>query len=82
MKNVFTKEAKIGLVSIISLALLYIGINFLKGINLFQPTNFYHVAFTNVKDVTVSSPVFVKDSKWVWFATSSMTTALPTRSLY
>ena len=63
MKNVFTKEAKIGLVSIISLALLYIGINFLKGINLFQPTNFYHVAFTNVKDVTVSSPVFVEGFK-------------------
>ncbi|MGM9758917.1 MAG: MlaD family protein [Parabacteroides sp.] len=63
MKNVFTKEAKIGLVSIISLVLLYIGINFLKGINLFQPTNYYQVAFTNVKDVTVSSPVFVEGFK-------------------
>ena len=32
MKSVFTKEAKIGLVTIVSLALLYLGINYLKGI--------------------------------------------------
>lgn len=63
MKSVFTKEAKIGLVSIISLALLYFGINYLKGINLFQPTNYYYVAFKNVKDVTVSSPVYVEGFK-------------------
>lgn len=63
MKTVFTKEAKIGLVSIISLALLYIGINYLKGINLFQPANHYKVVFTNVKGVTVSSPVFVEGFK-------------------
>lgn len=63
MKSVFTKEAKIGLVSIISLALLYFGINYLKGINLFQPTNYYFIAFKNVKDVTVSSPVYVEGFK-------------------
>lgn len=63
MKIVFTKEAKIGLVSIVSLALLYIGINYLKGINLFQPVNHYYVTFSNVKDVTISSPVFVDGFK-------------------
>lgn len=63
MKSVFTKEARIGLVSIISLALLYFGINYLKGINLFQPTNYYFIAFNNVKDVTVSSPVYVEGFK-------------------
>ena len=49
MKSVFTKEAKIGLVTIVSLALLYLGINYLKGINLFQPVNHYYVSFSNVK---------------------------------
>lgn len=63
MKNVFTKEAKIGIVSIISLALLYIGINYLKGINLFKPVNHYIVACTNVKGVTISSPVYVEGFK-------------------
>lgn len=63
MKKVFTKEAKIGLVSIISLALLYFGVNYLKGINLFKPANHYEVVFHNVKDVNVSSPVFIDGFK-------------------
>ena len=63
MKTVVTKEAKIGLVSIVSLALLYLGINYLKGVNLFKPVNHYYVAFSNVKGVTVSSPVFVEGFK-------------------
>lgn len=63
MKSILTKEAKIGLVSIISLVLLYFGINYLKGINLFKPVNHYFVTFHNVKDVTVSSPVYIDGFK-------------------
>ena len=63
MKTVFSKEAKIGLVSIISLILLYCGINYLKGINLFKPVNHYEVEFSNVKGVTISSPVYVEGFK-------------------
>jgi len=63
MKNKFTKEAKIGIVTIVGIALLYIGVNYLKGINLFKPVNHYFVTFNNVKDVTVSSPVFVEGFK-------------------
>ena len=49
--------------TIVSLALLYLGINYLKGINLFQPVNHYYVSFSNVKGVTISSPVFVDGFK-------------------
>jgi len=63
MKAKFTKEMIIGIVTIISLVLLYAGINFLKGINLFQPINHYYVACPNVKDVTVATPVFVEGFK-------------------
>ena len=63
MKSLFTKEAKIGLVSIVSLVLLYLGINYLKGINLFKPVNHYMIECTNVKGVTVSSPVYVEGFK-------------------
>ena len=63
MKRGFTKEAKIGIVTILSLALLYIGINYLKGVNLFKPVNQYYVTFSNVKELTVSSPVFVEGFK-------------------
>lgn len=58
MKN-FSKEAKIGLAAIVSLVLLYVGVNFLKGINLFKPANYYYISCSNVIDITISSPVFV-----------------------
>ncbi|MDR2146292.1 MAG: MlaD family protein [Tannerella sp.] len=59
----FSKEIKIGLAAIVSLVLLYIGINFLKGINLFKPANYYYVACNNVADITISSPVYVDGFK-------------------
>ena len=63
MKTKLSKEAIIGLVSIISLGLLYFGINYLKGVNLFKPANHYEVMFTNVKGITISSPVYVEGFK-------------------
>ncbi|MGP1477636.1 MAG: MlaD family protein [Phocaeicola sp.] len=52
------KEIKIGLLAIVAFACLIIGINYLKGINLFKVTNHYYVSFDNVAGVTLSSPVF------------------------
>ena len=63
MKRRFTKEAQIGLVTIISLVLLYIGFNYLKGVNIFKPSNYFYVAFDNVKDITISTPVYVDGFK-------------------
>ena len=63
MKQIFSKEAKIGLVTIVSLVLLYFGINYLKGVNLFKPVNHYEVEFDNVNGVTISSPVYVEGFK-------------------
>lgn len=63
MKMKFTKEVTIGIVTIISLTLLYMGVNYLKGINLFRSVNRYYVVCSNVKDLTISSPVFVEGFK-------------------
>jgi len=63
MKLKFTKEMTIGIVTIIGLTFLYVGINYLKGINLFRPINHYYVACPNVKDVTVATPVYVEGFK-------------------
>ena len=63
MKKKISKEVIIGIVTIASLVLLYIGINYLKGINLFKPANYYYVSCSHVKDINVSSPVFVEGFK-------------------
>ena len=58
-KKLFT----IGLFVLIALAILFFGIDFLKGINLFQPTNYYYVSYTNVEGLAVSAPVTVNGFK-------------------
>lgn len=52
------KETKIALTAVVALFLLFIGINFLKGINVFQSTNTYYVQFKDVAGLTVSNPVY------------------------
>jgi phospholipid/cholesterol/gamma-HCH transport system substrate-binding protein len=54
----FTKEVKIAITAIIAAVLLFIGINFLKGINLFKSENTYYAEFADIKGLTVSSQVF------------------------
>lgn len=54
----FTKEVKIGLTGIIAIAVLFLGLNFLKGINLFKSTNSYYISFSDAKGLTQSSPVY------------------------
>lgn len=63
MKKMFSKEVKIGITFIIALFLLYFGINFLKGINIFKPSNAYVVEFDDVTDLTLSSPVLLNGFK-------------------
>jgi len=63
MSKRFSKEIIIGFVTILSLVLLYIGVNYLKGINMFKPANYFYVSCTNVKDISVSTPVFVEGFK-------------------
>lgn len=63
MKKMFSKEVKIGIAFIIALFLLYFGINFLKGINIFKPSNAYVVEFDDVTGLTLSSPVLLNGFK-------------------
>ncbi len=51
------KEIKIALAAIVAVVLFYVGINFLKGINVFTSTNSYFVKFSNIAGLTVSTPV-------------------------
>ena len=63
MKKLFRKEALIGLIVIVAMAVLIIGIDFLKGINVFKATNYYLVSFTDVAGLAQSAPVTVNGYK-------------------
>ena len=49
MRKYFTKEVRIGIAGIIALCILVYGINYLKGIHMFKPTNYFYVKFQNIK---------------------------------
>lgn len=63
MKKYLTREVKIGFITLLSLVVLYFGINYLKGINLLKPTNHYYVKFKNVMELQKSSPVYIDGFK-------------------
>jgi len=63
MKKIFSKEMMIGLVTAISLVILYVGVNYLKGIKVFQPGNHYYVRMPTVSELQQSSPVYIDGFK-------------------
>ncbi len=59
MKKIFSREVIIGATGIIAILVIYLLINFFKGINLFKPDNHYYVKFSDVCQLVNSSPVFI-----------------------
>lgn len=53
-----SKEFKIGLITVIAGGLLYYGFNFLRGSDLFSPSNRFYATYTNVSGLTVSNPIY------------------------
>ena len=53
-----TKEVKIGLTGVIALVVLFLGINFLKGMNLFSSEDVYYIQFKNAKGLSKNSTVY------------------------
>ncbi len=63
MKKMFTKELTIGLSVVIAILILIFGIDYLKGINLFKPANFYVAYYDQVDGLAVSAPVSIQGFK-------------------
>lgn len=57
------KELVIGLCVAISLFVLFFGIDFLKGVNVFKAANYYYAQYTNVAGLQVSAPVMLNGFK-------------------
>lgn len=60
MKSKVSRNALIGLAFIASLVMIYFGINFLKGINVFKKQSQYYAVFDDVSKLLISSPIYVK----------------------
>ena len=63
MKIKFSRELQIGLLVIATITILYFGINYLKGINIFNPTNYYYAKFERVEGLVASNPVTIRGYK-------------------
>lgn len=55
----WSRNVKIGVAFLVSLVMIYFGINFLKGVNIFKSQNTYISVFKNVNNLNVSSPILV-----------------------
>lgn len=63
MKKFLTKEFIIGISVIVAICILFFGIDYLKGINIFKPANFYVADYSNVSGLEVSAPVNIDGFK-------------------
>lgn len=63
MKLKLTREQKIGLFAIITLASIYLVINYLKGKDLFSSSNTYYAVYNNVEGLNTTGPVYIRGLK-------------------
>ena len=54
-----SREVKIGIVVIVALGMLYFGLNYLKGINIFQPTTYFYAQYERVDGIVPTTPVMI-----------------------
>lgn len=59
MAKGISKEFKVGLMGILSLAIFYFGFNYLKGIDFFSSTNTFFALYKNIDGLSPSNPVVI-----------------------
>lgn len=62
-KKFFTREVRVGVMAIVAIFILYFGLNFLKGIDVFSSVNNYYAVYENIGGLVPSAPVYVKGFK-------------------
>ena len=53
------REIKVGILAVVCSGILYFGFNFLKGVNIFSPTNCYYGYFERSNGLTEQAPVYI-----------------------
>lgn len=54
----YSKEIKIALVAIVGIVVMFFGMNFLKGLDLFSSDDSYYIEFKDVTGLSSSSPIY------------------------
>lgn len=62
-KSTFSRELWIGVLGILAILIIYLLINFFKGINVFSNGEKYYVKFGNIGEIVNTSPVFINGYK-------------------
>ncbi|MBQ0084770.1 MAG: MCE family protein [Prevotella sp.] len=57
MKTFFSHEVKIAIIAIIAIVILFFGLQFLKGLNIFSSSRIYYAKFENIKGLAAGSPI-------------------------
>ena len=55
-----SREIKVALLAIVCIALLYFGMYFLRGVNLFSPTHTYIGQYERLDGLTEQAPVYIR----------------------
>lgn len=56
--KLFSKEVKIGITAILAAVFVFLGINFLKGVNVFESSNTYYVKFKDCAGLQANNAVY------------------------
>ena len=59
----YSREVKVGVLAIICAGILYFGFNFLKGVNIFSPSECYYGFFERSNGLTEQAPVYILGHK-------------------
>ena len=59
----YAREIKVGALAAICLFLLFFGFNFLKGVNIFSPTNSFHGTYRNLHGLEEQAAVYIRGHK-------------------
>ena len=57
------REIKVGILATVCVFLLFFGLNFLKGVNIFSPTNAYHGIYYNLHGLEEQAAVYIRGHK-------------------
>lgn len=59
----YAREIKVGALATLCLFLLFFGFNFLKGVNIFSPTNSFHGLYPNLHGLEEQAAVYIRGHK-------------------